>query len=142
MKKSHLCLRGISRCFTEKIRPPSLKTHPAVVWKDTANLGHSLTCLPGKIFKTLWIFHRSLHYCPVKERTEYLILLVYGGSFKTSVLGTPQNYNKKTSSASRTFISNCLQRLSTLSLRRQVCDCPTAPNTPRKNFHYSVQSHL
>lgn len=97
--------------------------------------GHSkpltFACLPGKkkIYNSLDL-PKILYYCPVKEHKEYQIPLFYRGSFKNPVLGALQ----KPSSVSRTFISNCLQGLSALSLRREICDCPTALNTPEKPF--------
>lgn len=102
--------------------------------------GHSKPdiCLPTRKNKsrTLWIFHKSLYYCPVKEHKGYQIPLLHRDSFKNS--GALQ----KPSSASRTLTSNCLQGLSLLSLRREICNCPIALNTPRKTYHCSVLSHL
>lgn len=104
--------------------------------------GHSkpltFACLSGKKIQNSLDLPKILYYCPVKEHKEYQIPLFYRDSFKNAVLGALQ----KPSSASRTFISNCLQGLSALSLRREICDCPIALNTPRKTFHCSVQSHL
>lgn len=94
-------------------------------------------CLPTRKNKsrTLWIFQKSLYYCPVKEQGVL-------NSFIVQRLLKNSGALQKPFSASRTFISNCLQGLSVLSLRREICNCPIAPNTPRKSFHCSVQSHL